>query len=145
MKKIDSLFVSVLYYGINKAIVDVMGTGGMVLGRRTSQEMIKLLKDLGVLKENMTDEDIEKLFVEVFGLSENIVIENNDDEVIFHVINPTLDIFLGKIIEENIEPYVCPFIHLLSRVYEEDKDYKLMLKGVIPEHNKASIVFKKIR
>ncbi len=144
MKKIDNLFVSALYYGINKAIVDVIGTGGKVLGRRTSYEMIKFLKDMDVIHENMTDSEIEDLFVNKFGLSEKIIIENNDNEVIFHVINPTLDLFLEKIMEENIEPYVCPFIHLLSRIYEESRGYKLMLKQVIPKQEQASIIFKKM-
>ncbi|AEH07490.1 hypothetical protein [Methanothermococcus okinawensis] len=145
MKKIDSVFVSTLYYGINKAVIDIMGTGGMVLGRRTSYYMIKLLKDMNILKEKMNNEEIRDLFVNTFGLSEDLVIEDNEDEVIFNVVNPTLDLFLGKIMEEGINPYVCPFIHLLSSIYEETGNSKLMLKQVIPEHNKAKLIFKKIK
>ena len=143
-KKIDSLFVSTLYYGINKSIINIVGTGGKALGRRTSVEMINLLKELGILKENMTNDEIKNLFVNDFGLSENLNIIENENEIIFEVINPTLDLFLGKLMEEQIEPFVCPFIHLLSSIYEETHNTKLMLKEVIPEQNKASIIFKKV-
>jgi len=65
-KGIDSTFVSALYYSINKAIYDVIGEGGKVLGRRASYEMIKMLKDLGYLKENMSNEEIEELVCQCF-------------------------------------------------------------------------------
>ncbi len=143
-KNIDSVFVSALYYGINKAIINVMGTGGMVLGRRTSHEMVGLLKDMGIIKDSMTDEEIKNLFSNTFGLSEDLIITENNDEVIFEVVNPTLDLFLKKMMEERIEPYVCPFIHLLSTIYTETRDCNLMLRQVIPENDRAKIIFKKI-
>ncbi|MCQ6254172.1 MAG: hypothetical protein HZY31_04320, partial [Methanocaldococcus sp.] len=78
LKKDDvNLFLSALYYGINKSIGDVMGSGGMVLGRRTSKEMVNFLKDEGILKENMSFEDIKELFVDKFGLSEDLKIEDS--------------------------------------------------------------------
>ena len=43
MRKIDPIFVSALYYGINKAVVDIVGTGGQVLGRESAKEMISLV------------------------------------------------------------------------------------------------------
>ncbi len=143
-KPVNSLFVSLLYYGINKAIIKVMGTGGMVLGRRTSYEMITLLKNMGYLHENMDNNDVKNLFVNTFGLSEDLIIEETENEIIFNVVKPTLGLFLKKIMEEHIEPYVCPFIHLLSAIYSETKPYNLMLKQVIPEPNNAKLIFKKV-
>ncbi len=143
-KKIDSIFVSALYYGINKGIVEVMGEGGKVLGRRTSLEMLKLLKDIGLIKENMKDDEIKNLFVDNFGLSEDLIIEDSENEIKFKVVKPTLDLFLQKINEEKIEPFVCPFIHLLSLIYSEGRNYNLMLKEVNPTTEGAEIIFKKI-
>ena len=104
MKKIDPIFVSALYYGINKAIVNIIGTGGQVLGRETSRKMVELLKEENIIKENMGDEDIKDIFVNIFGLSEDLKIENNNDEVIFHVVRPTLSLFLERIMKEKITP-----------------------------------------
>ena len=56
-------FVSALYYGINKAVVDIVGTGGQVLGRESAKEMISFLKEEGILKENMTDREIRDLLL----------------------------------------------------------------------------------
>ncbi len=147
LKKDDvNLFLSALYYGINKSIGDVMGSGGMVLGRRTSKEMVNFLKDEGILKENMSFEDIKELFVDKFGLSEDLKIEDSGKEVVFYVIKPTLSKFLQKIKEQNLKPFVCPFIHLLSYLYEELNNYKfrLMLTDVQQEHDTVKLIFKKV-
>ncbi|ACX72315.1 conserved hypothetical protein [Methanocaldococcus vulcanius M7] len=144
-KGIDSTFVSALYYSINKAIYDVIGEGGKVLGRRSSYEMIKMLKDLGYLKENMSNEEIEDLFVNVFGLSEGLGIHEDDKMVVFDVIKPTLDLFLKRLMEENLKPYVCPFMYLLSEIYGYSNGCRLMLSDVIPESEEmVKLVFKKI-
>ncbi|ADC70097.1 conserved hypothetical protein [Methanocaldococcus sp. FS406-22] len=144
-KYIDSLFVSALYYGINKAISDVMGDGGKVLGRRASYEMIKFLKELGILKEKMSNEEIKNLFVDTFGLSEDLNIIEDDKKVIFEVVRPTLDVFLKKLMEENLKPYVCPFMYLLSDIYGESNNCRLMLYDVIPEsEEKIKLIFKKV-
>jgi len=144
-KGIDSLFVSALYYSINKAIYDVMGDGGKVFGRRASYEMIKLLKDLGFIKENMSNEEIKNLFVNTFGLSEDLNIVEEDKKVIFEVINPTLDLFLKKLMEENLKPYVCPFMYLLSEIYSVSNNCRLMLSDVVPEtEEKVKLIFKKV-
>ncbi|GBF36315.1 hypothetical protein [Methanofervidicoccus abyssi] len=133
MKKIDPIFVSALYYGINKAIVNIIGTGGQVLGREASRKMLELLKEEDIIKENMKDEDIKDTFVNIFGLSEDLKIENNNDEVIFHVVRPTLSLFLERIAKEKIPLYICPFMYLLSEIYSYNKGYNLMFKNVLPE------------
>ncbi|WP_456371561.1 hypothetical protein [Methanocaldococcus sp.] len=147
LKKDDvNLFVSALYYSINKSIGDVMGSGGMVLGRRASKEMIDFLKDEGILKENMSFEDIKELFVDKFGLSEDLKIEDSGKEVVFYIVKPTLTKFLQKIKEQNLKPFVCPFIHLLSYLYEELNNHKfrLMLTDVQQEHDTVKLIFKKV-
>ncbi|XRO74828.1 hypothetical protein ACO3TA_05410 [Methanocaldococcus sp. 28A] len=144
-KNIDSVFVSALYYGINKAISDIVGTASMVIGRRASEEIIKLLKEIGLLHDNMTKEDIINLFVNTFGLSEDLIIEEKDDKVIFTIVKPTLDLFLKKLMEENSAPYVCPYIYLLSNIYEINKEYKLMLHEIIPQSDQVKLIFKKIK
>ena len=145
MKKIDPIFVSALYYGINKAIVNIIGTGGQVLGREASRKMLELLKEENIIKENMKDEDIKDIFVNIFGLSEDLKIENNNDEVIFHVVRPTLSLFLERIVKEKITPYICPFIYLLSEIYSYNKEYNLMFKNTLPEGDTVKLMFKKIK
>jgi len=144
MKKIDPIFVSALYYGINKAIVDIIGTGGQVLGRETAREMIAFLRDEGILKGDMKDEDIRDLFVGVFGLSEDLKIEDRGEEVVFHVVKPTLHQFLKRAMEERITPYICPFIYLLSEIYSQSKGYRLMFKNTVPEGESVKLIFKKV-
>ncbi|WP_456375412.1 hypothetical protein [Methanocaldococcus sp.] len=147
LKKDDvNLFVSALYYSINKSIGDVMGSGGMVLGRRASKEMIDFFREEGILKDDMSFDDIKELFVNKFGLSEDLKIENKEDSVIFYVIKPTLSKFLQKINEHNLKPYICPFIHLLSYLYEELNNHKfrLMLTDVQQEHDTVKLTFKKV-
>ena len=145
MKKIDPIFVSALYYGINKGIVNIIGTGGQVLGRKTAKEMISFLKEEGVIREDMSDEDIRDLFVNVFGLSEDLNIEDRGEEVVLHVVKPTLRPFLERIMKEKIIPYICPFIYLLSEIYSQNKGYKLMFKNTAPEGEGIKLVFKKIK
>ncbi len=144
-KGIDSLFVSALYYSINKAIYEVMGNGGKVLGRRASYEMIRFFRDLGYIKENMSNDEIKDVFVDKFGLAGDLNIIEENDKVIFEIIKPTLILFLRKLMEENLKPYICPFIHLLSELYSETKDCRLMLLDVIPESpEKVKLIFKKV-
>ncbi|WP_457550728.1 hypothetical protein [Archaeoglobus sp.] len=71
--------VNAIFYGINKGIGEVMGEGGMVLGRRTSSAITEYLKKRGLLSKST---DIRKLFVDL-GLSEDLIIEEKDKEVIF--------------------------------------------------------------
>ncbi|WP_423793375.1 hypothetical protein ACPB8Q_03945 [Methanocaldococcus indicus] len=140
-KKIDPLFVSALYYGINKGINNIIGSGGKVLGRIVSKEIITFLEEFGI--KNV---DIKKLFTEIFGLAEDLKIVEDDEKVIFTVVNPTLKEFLKKSMEEKIQLYICPFIHLLSELYSKDKDYKLMLLNVEPiSENEVNLIFKKVK
>ncbi len=145
MKSVNPLFVSALYYGINKGIGEVMGSGGMVLSRVTSKAMLEFLREKGILHENMSDDEVKELFVKVLGLSEDLEIQEDEMEVSFVVVKPTLVDFLKKVTEENIKPYICPFIHILAKVYENGKDYKLMLEDVFPEGDVVKLKFKKVR
>ncbi len=147
MNRSENIILSALYYGINKAISEVLGPGGMVVGRRASKEMVNFLKDEGILKDNMSFEDIKNLFVNEFGLSEDLLIEDNGKEVVFNVIKPTLHIFLKRMVEEKIEPYVCPFIYLLADIYEKinGNKFKLTLKHVDnTQPDSIKVIFKKI-
>ncbi len=145
MKSVNPVFVSALYYGINKGICEVMGSGGMVLSRVTSKAMLDFLREKGILHENMSKDEVKELFVKVLGLSEDLEIQENEREVFFVVVKPTLVDFLNKLMEENIKPYICPFIHILAKVYENGKDYKLMLEEVFPGGDRVRLKFKKIR
>ncbi len=145
MKSVNPLFVSALYYGINKGIGEVMGSGGMVLSRVTSKAMLEFLREKGILHENMSDDEVKELFVKVLGLSEDLEIQEDEMEVSFVIVKPTLVDFLKKVTEENIKPYICPFIHILAKVYENGKDYKLMLEDVFPEGDVVKLKFKKVR
>ena len=145
MKSVNPLFVSALYYGINKGIGEVMGSGGMVLSRVTSKAMLEFLREKGILHENMSDDEVKELFVKVLGLSEDLEIQEDEMEVSFVVVKPTLVDFLKKVTEENIKPYICPFIHILAKVYENGKDYKLMLEDIFPEGDIVKLKFKKVR
>ncbi len=145
MKSVNPVFVSALYYGINKGIGEVMGSGGMVLSRVTSKAMLEFLREKGILHENMSDDEVKELFVKVLGLSEDLEIQEDEMEVSFVVVKPTLVDFLKKVTEENIKPYICPFIHILAKVYENGKDYKLMLEDVFPEGDVVKLKFKKVR
>ncbi len=146
MRKGENILLSALYYGINKAISEVLGLGGMVLGRRTSKEMVNFLKDEGILKENMSFEDIKELFVDKFGLSEDLKIEDSGKEVVFYVIKPTLKMYREKMKDEKIEPYVSPFIYLLADIYEKINGgkFKLTLKQVESQPDCIKVIFKKI-
>jgi len=85
------------------------------------------------------------LFVNVFGLSEGLGINEDDKTVVFEVIKPTLDLFLKRLMEENLKPYVCPFMYLLSEIYGYSNGCRLMLSDVIPESEEmVKLVFKKI-
>ncbi len=145
MKSVNPVFVSALYYGINKGIGEVMGSGGMVLSRVTSKAMLEFLREKGILHENMSDDEVKELFVKVLGLSEDLEIQEDEMEVSFVIVKPTLVDFLKKVTEENIKPYICPFIHILAKVYENGKDYKLMLEDVFPEGDVVKLKFKKVR
>jgi len=145
MRKIDPIFVSALYYGINKAVVDIVGTGGQVLGRESAKEMISFLKEEGILKENMTDREIRDLFVNLFGLAEDLKIEDREEEVVFQVIKPVLTPFLERVMKERITPYVCPFMYLLSEIYSQNRGYKLMFKNTVPGKEDVKLIFKKIK
>ncbi|WP_457611721.1 hypothetical protein [Methanocaldococcus sp.] len=138
---VSPVFVSALYYGINKGISDILGEGSKVLSRKISMEMINFLEDVGYLNNIKDKEDLIKLFTKDFGLAEDLKIEENDDEVIFIVINPTLDLFIKKM---KTVPQVCPFIHLLSLPYSKLFNVKLMFKDVIIEGNKIKLIFKKV-
>ncbi|WP_456416400.1 hypothetical protein [Methanocaldococcus sp.] len=146
MRKGENILLSALYYGINKAISEVLGPGGMVLGRRASKEMVNFLKDEGILKENMSIEDIKNLYVNEFELSEDLSIEDTGKEVIFTIIKPTLKMYREKMNDEHIEPYVSPFIYLLADIYEKinDRKFKLTLKQVESQPDCIKVIFKKI-
>ncbi|WP_456371560.1 hypothetical protein [Methanocaldococcus sp.] len=146
MRKGENILLSALYYGINKAISEVLGPGGMVLGRRASKEMVNFLKDEGILKENMSIEDIKNLYVNEFELSEDLSIEDTGKEVIFTIIKPTLKMYREKMNDEHIEPYVSPFIYLLADIYEKINDgkFKLTLKQVESQPDCIKVIFKKI-
>ncbi|CAB3289972.1 conserved protein of unknown function [Methanocaldococcus lauensis] len=146
MREGENILLSALYYGINKAISEVLGPGGMVVGRRASKEMVNFLKDEGILKDNMSFDDIKKLYVNEFELSEDLSIEDNGKEVIFTIIKPTLTIYREKMKDEKIEPYVSPFIYLLADIYEKINNgrFKLTLKQVDSQSDSIKVVFKKI-
>jgi hypothetical protein len=136
--------INALFYGTNKGIGEIMGNGGMVLGRRIALEITNFLKNKGLIKDGMDEEDIRQLFVEVFGLSEDLIIEDRGKEVVFRVIKPVLTDFLEEVVKNNLTPYVCPFVGVLSNIYSEAKKVKLMLVDVKPESKEVELIFKKI-
>ncbi len=140
--KISSELVSALFYGINKGIGDVLGEGGAVLGRRASMSIVEFLKEKGMVKENMSNEEIRKLFVEEFGLAEDVQILEEDKKVTFKIVKPTLVDFLKAIMEKGLTPYVCPFVGVLALIYSESKGVKLMMNDVVPKGDEVDLIFK---
>jgi len=136
--------VDALFYGINKGIEEVMGRSSMVLSRRVSTAIMEFLRRKKLVYEGMSILEIKKLFVDVFGLAEDLIIIERYNEVVFKVIKPVLTAFLEEVRNGNVKPYICSFIGVLSLIYSEAKGIRLMLLDVKPQDDFINIVFKKL-
>jgi hypothetical protein len=63
---------------------------------------------------------------------------------VFRVVKPVLTDFLEEIMNANVKQYICPFIGVLSLLYSEVKDVRLMLLDVKPQDDFVDLVFKKL-
>ncbi len=135
--------LNALFYGMNKGIDAVMGSSP-VIGRIISRYMMEFFERKGVVRKNMTDEEIRKLFVEKFGLAEDLKIYENSDSLKFEVVKPKLRDFLEEVLRENVRPHVCPFVGLLAQIYSYSKNVKIMLLNVDVKEDNVILKFKKV-
>jgi len=139
------LFIVAYMYAVNKAAYKVLGKGGIVLSRATSDELIDYLARRGVLSEEPSVDEVKRLFVEKLNVAEDMYICEKEDTVIVELRDMKIAEFLELVKREKFEPVACPLIEVIIRVCERSVEGKLVVKKIdMPDPTKVSIVCKKI-
>jgi hypothetical protein len=125
----SNLFVNAYMYAVNKAAYKVMGKGGITISRLATDDLIKFLREKGVLSDRPSVEEIKKLFIEDLAIADQLEIEEKECDLNITLRGLKISDFLKKVQEEGFEPVACPLSGVILRVCEMHAGCRLVLRG----------------
>ena len=125
----SNLFINTYMYAINKATYKTMGRAGITISRLAIDDLIRFLREKGVLDERPSIEDVQRLFTRDLAIADHIEIEEKDCDLTIVLRRLKISDFLEKIQEEKFEPVACPLSGVIIRVCEMHAGCRLVLRG----------------
>ncbi len=106
-----------MIYGLEKGLWNMLGEASLAVVNTVGQEMLEVLeKEWGLQvagsdpKELMAN--IGELFIEKMGIAETFDIEKENGAVALHVFKCHLMGIEAKLVEQGIQPFLCPFLNI---------------------------------
>ncbi len=131
---LDILFNGVLY-SINKSAYNVLGSSGAAMSRVSGKYLIDYFVSQNLLdKDNITKENLTKLFIEDLGFCDSVEYIENDGEAVVEVRNPILKLSACQLNKENIPILISPSI-MYAYVIAELDGKKAVFKNVEYDEN----------
>jgi len=125
----STLFINLYLYAINKAIYRTMGRAGTAALRLVTDDLVKFLREMGLLSEKPSLEEVQKLLTKDLAIVDEMEIKETDSEVFIVLWGFAFSEFLRRAQEEKFEPVAYPFVEVIAKIYETNSGFRLAIRS----------------
>ncbi|GEM_PF-1419822 len=147
-KKMWDQLVEMLLYGLEKGLWDMLGDASFAVTNTVGREMLKTLEAKGLQVEGQDPGELAssvgKFFVDNMAIADEFDIEKENSTVALHVHNCILMDVEKDLIEQGVQPFLCPFLNITMNALRQNTGGATTITqfDVNPESRRCLLRFK---